>query len=102
MNMIPASCVSKRVRLNRLSLWVQIVSIDVTTNLNSLDSGDAIQAQNIKNYEIRTEDYPAPKGCQKKDVALMELDKETMSGFGDTVLGLIGSMTATLLGGELE
>ncbi|KAG4442400.1 hypothetical protein IFR05_002102 [Cadophora sp. M221] len=43
----------------------------------------------------------ALKGCHKSDVLLADLDQKNLEGFGDTIVGLLGSLTTAPLGGDL-
>ena len=44
----------------------------------------------------------APKGCHRSDVLLSTLDEKNLEGFGVTILGLLSSLTAAPLGGDLQ
>ncbi|KAH6712319.1 secretory lipase-domain-containing protein [Leptodontidium sp. MPI-SDFR-AT-0119] len=41
---------------------------------------------------------PAPKGCHMSDVMLVDLDQKNLAGFGDIIVGWLGSLTAAPFG----
>jgi len=45
---------------------------------------------------------PAQKGCNRSNVLLATMDQKNLEGFGDTIVGLLGSLTAAPLGGDFH